>query len=81
VLVDEQVRGLSVFTHLADDRQRPWMDEIGRVLKPGGLFFFTTNGDAPVLYDRMTAEEQERFHAGLLVVRHPEGEGSNLCAV
>jgi SAM-dependent methyltransferase len=74
------VYALSVFTHLAEDRQQLWMDEIARVLKPGGLFFFTTNGDAPVLYDRMTPEEQERYQAGLLVVRHPEGEGSNLCA-
>jgi len=31
----------SVFTHLADDVMRVWVDEMARVLKPGGIGLFT----------------------------------------
>lgn len=72
------IYALSVFTHLAEDTQRAWIQELGRVLKPGGHLLFTTHGDfyLPLLTD----EEQRRFRNGELVLRPAAVEGSNECA-
>lgn len=35
---------LSVFTHLSEETSLAWMREIARLLRPGGIFMFTTNG-------------------------------------
>jgi SAM-dependent methyltransferase len=72
------IYALSVFTHLTDDRARAWMREIGRVLKPGGMFWFTTHGQA--YRDRMTSEDQTRFDRGGSVVQFAGAEGTNACA-
>jgi len=36
------VVAVSVFTHLAEDPQRDWREELHRLLRPGGLFVATT---------------------------------------
>jgi SAM-dependent methyltransferase len=38
------VTAASVFTHIPLDLQRPWLEEIRRVLRPGGYFFCTVAG-------------------------------------
>src|SRR4051812_20057873 len=38
------VYALSVFTHLTEELQLAWRDEVRRVLRPGGLFLLTTHG-------------------------------------
>jgi SAM-dependent methyltransferase len=38
------VYALSVFTHLPEDLQGPWMDELGRVLAPGGHAILSVHG-------------------------------------
>jgi SAM-dependent methyltransferase len=68
---------LSVFTHLPEALQRPWLDELHRVVRPGGRLLLTTHGDRYV--DRLTAGEQRRFRAGELVVRWGQVAGTNLC--
>jgi trans-aconitate methyltransferase len=35
----------SVFTHLTADAQRAWLDELARVIRPGGILMATTHGD------------------------------------
>jgi len=71
------VYAISVFTHLPKELEHAWIDELGRVLKPGGLLFLTTHGDAYV--DRLEAEERERYRAGQAVVRWASVAGTNLC--
>lgn len=38
------VTAASVFTHIPFDLQRPWLDEIRRILRPGGYFLCTVAG-------------------------------------
>jgi SAM-dependent methyltransferase len=69
---------LSVFTHLSESLQLFWMDELARVLKPGGYLLITTHGDhyRPML----SPDEQARYDDGQVVVRKPRRDGSNDCA-
>jgi len=69
----------SVFTHLAEDLQSAWMDELRRVLKPGGHLLLTVSGDQFLSW--LTPSEAEQYRAGRLVVRGGEMEGRNYCAV
>ncbi len=39
------VTAFSVFSHLSEAACRQWIDEFARVLKPGGLFAFTTRSE------------------------------------
>jgi SAM-dependent methyltransferase len=72
------VYALSVFTHLTEDLQLAWRDELRRVLRPGGRLLITTHGRSYV--PRLDAGERARFDAGELVVRWGEVVGSNLCS-
>jgi SAM-dependent methyltransferase len=72
------VYALSVFTHLTDELQLAWRDEVRRVLRPGGLFLLTTHGRSYVT--RLDAGERSRFERGELVVRWDEIPGTNLCS-
>lgn len=68
---------LSVFTHFDDRQERLWRDEIRRVLKPGGLWVFSTQGEA--YKDKLRGAERARFEAGQMVCQRQEFRGLNLC--
>jgi SAM-dependent methyltransferase len=73
------VYAISVFTHLGLESQRAWMEELARVLAPGGTLVITTHGDelaATALSDR----ERSDYDSGHVVVTYPRAEGENLCA-
>jgi len=71
------VYALSVFTHLPETLQDAWMQELRRVLRPGGHLLLTTHGAHYM--DEFTEDERRRFRAGLLVVRRDDRPGSNVC--
>lgn len=70
---------ISVFTHLPEDLQLPWLEEMHRVLRPGGILIVTLSGEGDLV--RTTPDEQARFQAGHLVVVDPGYAGTNICGV
>lgn len=71
------VYALSVFTHLPEALQRPWMEEMARVIQPGGHLAVSLHGRR---YAReLTDEERRAFDAAQLVVRQGDSPGSNVC--
>jgi SAM-dependent methyltransferase len=72
------VYALSVFTHLTEDLQLAWRDELHRVLRPGGRLLLSTHGRSYL--SRLDANERERFERGELVVRWADMPGTNLCS-
>lgn len=72
------VYAFSVLTHLPEELQRGWVDELGRVLRPDGLLLLSTHGERYL--DRLTPDERERFAAGEVVIRWEQAAGTNLCA-
>ena len=71
------IYAISVFSHLPKALQGAWIAELARVLKPGGHLLLTTHGEQ--YFEQLTPQEQDDFRAGQLVVRYPEGAGTNLC--
>jgi SAM-dependent methyltransferase len=68
---------ISVFTHLPRELQRPWMEELARIVRPGGHLLVTTHGEH---YLGMLADEERRaFERGELVIRDEDAAGSNVC--
>jgi SAM-dependent methyltransferase len=65
--------GFSVLTHLAEETQARWVDELRRVLKPGGVLVVTVHGDH--YRNDLDRAEGARYDEGRIVVRGgiPEG--------
>lgn len=71
------VYALSVFTHWGQDLQFAWMDEMRRIIKPGGHLLMTTHGASYL--PGLDEKERGCFHAGQLVVRREHLAGRNIC--
>jgi len=71
------VYSISVFTHLTQPDQRFWMDEIMRVLRPGGHILFTVHGLSRL--SDLSSKEREIFEAGMPVVLGSQYSGTNSC--
>jgi SAM-dependent methyltransferase len=70
---------VSVFTHLPSDLQRPWIEELHRILKPGAILALTLSGRGD--FGRLTVPEQARFEDGELIVLDAALAGTNMCGV
>jgi SAM-dependent methyltransferase len=79
------VYSLSIFTHLDEPIQVPWVEEITRVVRPGGVLLITLHGRERLLQDVQTMKNMDqaraRFEAGELAVARSEQSGSSACTV
>jgi hypothetical protein len=73
------VYAFSVLTHLGEELQTTWMDELRRVVGEGGYLLVTTHGESYAY--QLTTPEKAVFDSGRLVVRYARLAGTNLCAV
>jgi SAM-dependent methyltransferase len=72
---------ISIFTHLDEPLQVPWMRELARVVRPGGLILVTVSGEQRLRSVRAWERLREQFEAGELVVAKSERAGTNACTV
>lgn len=71
------VYAISVFTHLPVELQRPWIEELYRVIEPRGILLLTLSGEGD--FERITEAERQQFREGNLVVVDPQFAGTNMC--
>jgi SAM-dependent methyltransferase len=71
------VYAFSVLTHLPVPVQHAWVEELTRVLRPGGFLLVSAHGERYL--ERLSPAEQEAFGRGEVVVRFEEVAGTNLC--
>ena len=67
---------LSVFTHLTEELQHSWLDDLLRVVRPDGVVLMTTMGEG-VKY-ALSPEERAAYENGELVTRQAPRVGSRL---
>jgi SAM-dependent methyltransferase len=67
------IYGLSVFTHLSEEKHTEWFVELYRILKSGGILFVTTQGRNFIC--KLTESEKVLFENGDIVVRGKVKEG------
>jgi len=72
------VYAYSVFTHLSETLQILWINELKRILQPGGILLITVHGRSR--FAQLTPDEIEQFERGHLVVRREHLSGTNLCS-
>jgi SAM-dependent methyltransferase len=72
------IYAFSVFTHLTEEQQMFWIDELNRVLKAGGYLLFSVHGES-AYFKLLSEEEQQRFKRGQLIVQSDEQAGTNVC--
>jgi SAM-dependent methyltransferase len=68
------VTAASVFTHIPLDLQRPWLEEIRRILRPGGYFLCTVAG-AQHIDIQLSPELQQRLRDEGAVTLTPDDPG------
>ena len=72
------IYAISVFTHLTEEMQGFWIDELTRVLNPGGYLYLTVHGRTRAR--ALPPRERQAFEAGQLVVVNKRLVGTNACS-
>lgn len=72
------IYALSVFTHFTEAQHIFWINELRRVLRPGGYLLLTTHGNYFEQY--IPAHLKTTFQNGELVVVRPDRAGKNVCS-
>lgn len=73
------IYAISVFTHLSEDLQFFWINELRRVLKPGGYIYMTTHGKSRINAPHLTESDRENFMKGTLIIYNEIMKGTNYC--
>ena len=68
---------ISVFTHLSDHLSRQWFQEIMRILRPGGVFWFSTHSGRNHRHE-LTAQQLVRLDRGEFVAISSWHNGSQM---
>lgn len=55
--------GISVFTHLKEPDQDAWLDELQRLVRPGGLALMTFHGEASAVWSGLTPDKYARLRS------------------
>ena len=71
------IYAISVFTHLTEESQLFWINELTRVLKPGGYLLITVSGTTRL--DTLKPKERKVFESGHMVIVYPQHSGKNIC--
>lgn len=69
----------SVFTHLSEFSQHLWIEELARILKPGGCLLLLLHGEFSLKKIGVSDALQKEFYEGGLVVINKEASGTNRC--
>lgn len=67
------IYGISIFTHLSEQKHYEWRNELHRVLKHEGIILLTMQGNA--FRTILTLDEKRKFDKGEIVVRGNVTEG------
>jgi SAM-dependent methyltransferase len=70
------IYSVSILTHLSEQSHHEWINEMQRVLKPGGILVISTQGNA--YKDKMLTSEIIEFEKGNIVVRNFLKEGHRI---
>ncbi len=65
--------GISIFTHLSEANHYFWINELSRVMRPGGIAFITTHGD--IFRSILTPAERKQYDNNTPVIRGKVTEG------
>ncbi len=63
------VLAISVYSHLPEDMQFAWLDEMARVVRPGGLLLASVHGETLLPAETPEATRQALEHDGFLYAR------------
>ena len=61
------IYGISIITHLSVEKHQEWIQEMYRLLKPGGILILTSHGDN--FKSKLSREELLIYNSGQLVIR------------
>jgi ubiquinone/menaquinone biosynthesis C-methylase UbiE len=67
------IYGISIFTHLSEEKHHQWFKELLRVTTPGGILFLTTHGKS--FLRLLNTQEQGIFTNGDIVIKGNTLEG------
>jgi ubiquinone/menaquinone biosynthesis C-methylase UbiE len=67
---------ISIFTHLSEQKHFDWINEMHRLIKPGGIFYFTAHGD--ITRKNLLENELAQYDKGELVERGNVKEGNRM---
>lgn len=76
----ELVYAYSVLTHFATDQQQPWIKELARVVKPGGMLLVTVHGKRVAMRSGFSSELFAQLNEQGVIVFGEDQRGSNYCA-